>query len=420
MWRAPPQSTARQDADPTTLDPSRGVEGPARALIAAALLTALLACGGCRSVDLAAPDRGRSGLPVAFTPLPVDGAAGGTGGDANAPPLGPAAAVRAFAPRATVVRLEVDGMLVLEDGAVMLPSRRYTVDQTDAFDQATEPDPVARMETIDEVRVRRSRWQATARTGAPVGIAVRLHGLTMSPLDRRLDDALLERGWQLVHYLSLELDPMGFRPRPPGSTVEADVLASPTETARSIDRSFAQVAVAASRVLAAERARLGPRALEVPVVVIGTSLGGILAPAVAARLDDDLRADGDGLRALVLIGAGGDVGTIMATTPAMRTALPDLGAETIATWRAHMRGALDASRLDPLAIGPHLRHVPALMLHARFDAVVPADTGVRLWRALGRPDRWSYLAGHYGLLGLWTGEGDDVAAWVERTVRPTG
>jgi alpha-beta hydrolase superfamily lysophospholipase len=265
-----------------------------------------------------------------------------------------------------------------------------------------------------EPGVRTSRWRSRTWTWPPRGIAVRLHGLHESPLDRALDRRLLGAGWMLLHFDSIQLGGIGFAERPGGRTELA--LDSAEEAGGLVDEILAQVAVAATEVLGRERDWLREHEGldDAPVIVVGTSLGGILSPTVAALVDGELRREGSGLAAMVLLAAGGDLGGISAASPAM-----DLGPDLVPPlallrWKGLMREAIAWSRLDPLHVAPALRHVPTLMLHGRFDDVVPARFGDRLWRALGRPDRYRYLVGHYGLLGLMTGEADAVMRWLRR------
>jgi len=187
---------------------------------------------------------------------------------------------------------------------------------------------------------------------------------------------------------------------------------------RLIDDIVAQVAAAAEHVVMGERARLirSGGDPDMPVLVVGTSLGGILAPTAAALLEDTLADAGSGLRGLVLLAAGGDLGGISATSPAMDLGPSIVPPVELIAWQRLMRQAIRFSRLDPLLVAPSLRHVPTLMLHGRFDEIVPARFGEQLWQALGRPDRYSYVAGHYGLLGLLAGEADAVVRWLDRRV----
>ncbi len=51
--------------------------------------------------------------------------------------------------------------------------------------------------------------------------------------------------------------------------------------------------------------------------------------------------------------------------------------------------------IDPLRFADRLPSARTLMIHARFDAVVPYASATQLWQAAGRPPRVTLLTGHY-------------------------
>jgi alpha-beta hydrolase superfamily lysophospholipase len=418
------------------------------AVRALALAAIALAATGCRQVQLAGPDRelgaitgsvggsvAGSGIAWSAGPAATPAASGGArplarpapGDDEDAGPaprVSIADDIRRAAPRACVLRSGTDwspavdglhpGELIREHIVWQADSRR-AIRESNARDRI---DPVAAAAIRHHASIRTSRWRSRTVDPSPRGIIVRLHGLDEAPIDLRLDRQLLAAGWMIVQYDSIELGGIGFVRGPDGRTVRT--VQSPASAGRLVDEIMAQVASAAERVVQTERQWIERETgdAHAPVVVVGTSLGGIFAPTVASLLDDRLSREGDGLDGLVLLAAGGDLGAISATSPAM-----DIGPDLIppvelVSWRQLMQQAIAWSRLDPLVVAPSLRRVPALMLHGRFDEIVPARYGTQLWNALGRPDRYSYLAGHYGLLGLLTGESDAVMRWIERRVGP--
>jgi hypothetical protein len=133
------------------------------------------------------------------------------------------------------------------------------------------------------------------------------------------------------------------------------------------------------------------------VGILGISMGSFIATGVAAS---DHR-----IGAAVLALGGGDLVDILGAAraepeiDAFYDALErrGLGADAIEL-EAHR--ALDP--LDPMRFAKSLDPTRVLMVHARFDAVVPYENGTLLWRAAGRPRRIVLLAGHYSA-GLYIG-----------------
>ncbi len=112
-----------------------------------------------------------------------------------------------------------------------------------------------------------------------------------------------------------------------------------------------------------------------PVVVWGWSLGAAVAISLAAR-------------------AGGRVRGLIAASPWTR--LEDVAAEHFPRFLVRL---LISERYDSLAAAAAVR-VPALVLHGERDAIIPAEHGRRLARALAGPTRQVEVpgAGHNDLL----------------------
>jgi fermentation-respiration switch protein FrsA (DUF1100 family) len=239
--------------------------------------------------------------------------------------------------------------------------------------------------------------------GALRGVVVYLTGIAgVTPQEQRLTDELRGRGWLVV-----------IVPPPLMRGVLVEIEADDRELiarriAELIDEQLSLRACAVEAVLA-WLAETAPGAPSRPLVLAGGSAGAIELPAVAARL-------GDRVDAAVLIGGGADFMRIVIASPAGRSLV-----------RFHRDGRrLDArelrelapdilarATLDPFWAAAALSDTPVLMLHARYDEIVPAAAGELLYERLARPERWSFPMGHTMLFLRLPSEARAIADWVE-------
>lgn len=156
-----------------------------------------------------------------------------------------------------------------------------------------------------------------------------------------------------------------------------------------------------------------PELAQTPLVLAGFSLGALVLPAVAARLGEDVDA-------AILIAGGANLAEILSNivlTNGTQIAgfslvyMPDVPR---AQREAVVSAYLEASQLDPHHTAAALHGKPVLMLHALFDAIVPADTGTLLYNRLGRPERWRYAFGHFGLFWWLPNEAGAIASWLDQ------
>ena len=167
-----------------------------------------------------------------------------------------------------------------------------------------------------------------------------------------------------------------------------------------------------------------PELLPGPRVLVGMSAGAIAVPTVAARIGS--------LDAAVLIAGGENVAEILLQSPMFRE-------HTILQKRTSFKGTNDAgnkefnaqivtdvkersafaqrafekSKLDPSRTAASLSKTPVLMVHARYDKIVPAYTGDALYASLGKPERWSYRTGHLGLCVMLRWKIKPILEWLE-------
>ena len=206
--------------------------------------------------------------------------------------------------------------------------------------------------------------------------------------------------------------PTGFELLPDTDPVELGRL-----IATGVDDLLAENAYAASAAID-DMVRTHGRDALGPIVIIGFSGGSLGSPAVAARL----LADGIGVDAMILIGAGANLFSISQTSTAsdggIRLAPRELGrprptlpADRLAEVE---RAYLNAVRLDAYAVAPALRDVPTLLVLASNDKAVPnADV---LDERLGFPERITYHGGHRGLFYFLPGKTSSMVRWLDRVV----
>lgn len=274
------------------------------------------------------------------------------------------------------------------------------------------------------------------------GVILHLTGLIVTEQERAFIDRFVESPWLVV---VLSTDSMIQTPRdqlrmerefqrmrtggaereqigpiiPFGFDVDESLPAAEVgrQIARTVDNTFAENAYAAEAALEYLYGE-HPRLEGLPVTVIGCSAGAITAPAVAARL-------GDSVDALVMIGGGADLLKIDRTTSLdwsrrLRVFVTEQDEAPDEVWNAVHEVYLESVQLDPIKLGPRLRHLPTLIIRAGFDNWVPASTGSDLVRVFGKPDRDWHPGGHQTLFYFLEGRAPRVLRWLDRnTPQPT-
>jgi dienelactone hydrolase len=136
---------------------------------------------------------------------------------------------------------------------------------------------------------------------------------------------------------------------------------------------------------------------------LGMSLGGIRASIVSA-VDPRIKCSVIGL-------AGGSMADIALSSKlhAVRKYIKGLG-ERGANSDIIRAELTDKVRTDPLALAPYLDAKDVLMVIAGLDHVIPTQCGNRLWKAMGKPEVFYLLCGHFtSLLYLPWAEGESLS-----------
>ncbi len=272
--------------------------------------------------------------------------------------------------------------------------------------------------------------------GDPKGLVIHQWGLQGERYERRITEALRRSGWAVLAYDGLLWRPGGAfavtgasddslsgddgkRPSRRDTEAEIDarrtaVAAAASLAAREFDDMIGQYVLGQEAALMHVRQRF-PALAERPLAVIGCSLGSLMTPALVTRL-------GDQVRACVLVGSGANMLRITGESwqdsyySRVRRGRGDALSLPSGERQRLLTTYLERTTLDPYVTAAALRHIPTLMLHAEWDAIVPASSGDLLWEQAGRPERWSGAFGHVWMFLTLDGVADDVVAWLDRAV----
>lgn len=241
------------------------------------------------------------------------------------------------------------------------------------------------------------------------GVIIHIAGLGSIEYEEPVLNELLARGWALLRIATPRVWWYESNEYRIDSRDDIDPVAR--KIAASFDDLLAESAYAAEAALqwlAAERPDIPRR----PVAILGCSAGGLLAPAVAARLHDQIDA-------AVLVGTGANLLRISQTSDLTDGGIklrwaPDL---PIGGLRGRLfERYLEHSLLDPHHTARFLLDKPVLFVHAEFDSTVPAECCHELYNRLGRPDRLTWYVGHRLLFFTLGGQAKRIADWLDGAV----
>ncbi len=244
--------------------------------------------------------------------------------------------------------------------------------------------------------------------GRARGIALVLSGLPGNDYSGTLAREMTERGWLVVRiegFAGQGPDEAVWR-RAKGIEIETDARTLADEFDRSQCR-IASASAAALRVML----DADPELAGLPVAVVGTSAGGLATPATVQKLRDSLGIEPE---AVAIIASGADLFTILRRGSLIKFSIFDADGRRAdrATMDRYAEIYRETSMLDPYHLAPTLDPKRTLVVHAKFDAVVPASSGMLLWERAGRPERWDFPGGHFGLFVTLGWLADDIAEWM--------
>ena len=123
-----------------------------------------------------------------------------------------------------------------------------------------------------------------------------------------------------------------------------------------------------------------------PVLLVGESMGALVGVGLAASGVVPFDA-------ALFVAGGGSLLDVVGSSSIRRLAFGDLPIND-PEFRAGFAAAVTS---EPLMAAETLRSAPIVLLTARDDIIVPAQTQDALWMALGQPPRYIYDGGHISL-----------------------
>jgi len=243
----------------------------------------------------------------------------------------------------------------------------------------------------------RAMWKTDVQRKGLVFLYCGLGG--MQHASTVLMEELITDGWIVVSIFTVI--------NAPDYKTNMTLMATPyTETIIELfDSKYCQV-IEATKAIQNHLEQELPVILPLPLVLIGISAGALNTPAVFHELQNDVDA-------VVLIAGGANMLDIVQN-----------GAFT--KWRfSGQDGFLSKDELeqieteylktisrDPYFLAQELPE-NTLLVHAKWDAIVPAVNGDLLWERAGRPERWIFSGGHLGLFMTFSWHVSDIAQWID-------
>ena len=248
----------------------------------------------------------------------------------------------------------------------------------------------------------RASWNVGSQ---PRGLAIILCGLGgMQHASQVLGHALLKRNWAVVHmYTALKV---------PDYSME--IKLQNDEPALSVIEIFNSKYCQVINATKAVRNRMEskfPSLGDTSTALIGISAGALNAPAVYNEIKDDIDA-------IILIAGGANMFEIVqdgAFTNWKFTDKNEVRFSKIELAKMNEKYLQTPSR-DPYFLAELLPKEQTLIVHAKWDHVVPFKNGDMLYERSGMPERWIYPSGHLGLFATFEWYAEDIAEWLQSKV----
>ena len=237
---------------------------------------------------------------------------------------------------------------------------------------------------------------------SPRGLAIILCGLGgMQYSSTKLGRALLKDDWAVAYlYTVLNI---------PEYSMEVQLNGNdPTTSALDIFESkYCEVINATKAVLARMESQL-PSLQHAPLALIVISAGALNAPAVYNELQEEIDA-------VVLIAGGANMFNIVQDGAFTNWKFVGENDKRFSKYELEKMNEtyLQTPSRDPYFLAPLLPKDNTLIIHAKWDTVVPSENGDLLYERAGKPERWVYPSGHLGLFATFGWHSDDIADWLQ-------
>ncbi|MGD9688172.1 MAG: alpha/beta hydrolase family protein [Phycisphaerales bacterium] len=260
---------------------------------------------------------------------------------------------------------------------------------------------------------------------SPAGVVILIPGIFGTPVSQvnQVLHTLRSRGWAVLRMLS---QPSRFTENAAfvlaegaggqGGRGSAEVESFARSIADTLGDRAAECAYAVEDTMSLLVQRR-PMLAGAPRVALGMSGGAMVMPTVVAR-------NPNAYAAAVLIAGGVDFLSVALESnysewiDALRFRRPGGAPLTSAQRGQLVRAYRRAAPLDSLYTAASLRGKPVLMLHGTQDRAVPAHLGDELWEVAGRPERWTFDAGHEFLFFWLPRHTSRLADWVDQHAGP--
>ena len=250
--------------------------------------------------------------------------------------------------------------------------------------------------------VYRASWNVGRRPQGLVFILCGLGGMQHS--SKVLGDTLVRDGWAVVYlYTVLNVPDYNMKVKLEGD----DPVTSAIEL---FNYKYCRV-IAATKAIRKRMETQLPSLIKAPLALIGISAGALNAPAVYHELREEVDA-------VVLVAGGANMFDIVQEGAFTNWKFTDadenmFSIEELAAMNEHY---LQTPSRDPYFLAPGLPHDKTLIIHAKWDEVVPTENGDLLYERAGKPERWIYPSGHLGLFATFEWHADDIAKWLDSKI----
>ncbi len=250
--------------------------------------------------------------------------------------------------------------------------------------------------------VYRASWNVSKKQQR--GLAMILCGLGgMQHSSRTLGEELLRDGWAVVYVFTVL--------NVPEYSMRVTLDGEPTESVIEIfNEKYCQV-IAATKAIRTRMEKQLPSLRCAPLALIGISAGALNTPAVFHELQDDVDA-------IVLVAGGANMFDIVqdGVFTSWKFTNSDGNKFSKKDLQAMNSEYLNTPSRDPYFLAPHLPHDKTLIIHAKWDEVVPSENGDLLYERAGKPERWVYPSGHLGLFATFGWHAPEIVNWINSKI----